>query len=236
MELNRRSTFKRYLQQIGSTLDTPPRADREFLVTLQQRHLYTVPFTNAFVRDGHGTSLYPEATVPRIAGGGGGLCYDLNGAFAWLLEKVGFDVVFCSARPLHDDGSYGPDFDHLALLVDDHLIDVGFGDFARQPIPIDGTTHTDISGTYRIAEIDDEYTVQTREDDGWQDKYRFDMTPRAPTEFDEMTEYHATSPDSPFTGDLLATLPTENGRITLSDTTITITEGDTRRKQTIPPT
>lgn len=65
--------------------------------------------------------------------------------------------------------------------------------------------------------------------------YRFDTTPREASEFAEMAAYHATSPDSPFAGDLLATLPTEDGRITLSGTSITDTDGGTRRKRDVPP-
>ena len=234
MGSDRRLDFDQYLDRIDLPPDRRSRADWDLLVELQRRHLFTVPFTNVFVRDGHGTSLDPHVVVPRIAAGGGGLCYDLNGAFAWLLDAFGFDVALCSARPMREDGSYGTEFDHLALLVDDHLIDVGFGDFARQPVPINGNARSDVSGTYRVAEVDDEYAVQARADDGWRDKYRFDTTPRAPEEFAEMTDYHATSSDSPFTGDLLATLPTEDGRITLSGTSITTTERSTHRKQHVP--
>lgn len=236
MEPDHHPDLDQYLERIGVPSDRRARTDWAFLRELQRRHLLSIPFTNAFVRDGHGTSLDPDVVVPRIADGGGGICYDLNGAFAWLLEAFDFDVSLCSARPRRDDGSYGPAFDHLALLVDGHLVDIGFGDFARQPIPIDGGTRTDVSGTYRVVDVDDEHAVQTRADDGWRDKYRFDTTPRSRKEFVEMADYHATSPDSPFTGELLATLPTEGGRITLSGTSITITERGTRKKQQISPT
>lgn len=38
-----------------------------------------------------------------------------------------------------DDESLYPEYHHLALLVDEHLVVVGFGDFARNPLPLDGT-------------------------------------------------------------------------------------------------
>ena len=228
--------LSQYLDRIDCPVDQRSQEGLDLLTQLQYSHLATVPFTNLFVRNGDGTTLDPETIVPRIGAGGGGLCYDLNGAFAWLLETVGYDVSLVSARPMREDSSYGPEYDHLALLVEDHLVDVGFGDFARRPLPLDGNHHTDVSGTYRIFEDgDDGYAVQKHTDDSWEDTYRFSTTPRAPSEFAEMAEYHSTSTDSPFTGDLLVTLPTEDGRITLSDTTLTTTERGARRKRDVPP-
>lgn len=225
----------RYFERISFSGDHSTENGFEHLVHLQRHHLYAVPFTNLFVYMGNGTTLRPQTVVPRIVAGGGGLCYDLNGAFAWLLEEIGYDVTLISARPKADDGSYGAEYDHLALLVDDHLVDVGFGDFARQPLPLDGVHRTDVSGTYRVLEYEDGYVAQKRTDGGWENTYRFSTIPRSSDEFIEMADYHSTSPDSPFTGDLLATLPTEAGRLTFSGRSLTITDENTRRKQDIPP-
>lgn len=238
-----------YLDRIGLRPDRRSRDGLEGLAELQRRHLRAVPFTNAFVDAGAGTSPDPETAVPRIISGGGGLCYDCNGAFAWLLAELGYDVRLVSARPRRDDGSYGPEYDHLALLVAEHLVDVGFGDFARQPLPLDGAHRTDVSGTYRVIEdgsdratddaddLDDGHTMvaQRRADDGWEVMYRFDTLPRTGDEFAELADFHATSPDSPFAGDRLATIPTANGRISLSGTSLTVTEGGTKRKEAVPP-
>lgn len=222
-----------YLDRIGVDTDIRPSTTPDTLARLQRQHLLTVPFTNVHVRKGIGTTINPDTTVARIARGSGGLCYDLNGAFAWLLTELGSDVTHVSGRVSLDDGSLSPEYDHLALLVDDHVVDVGFGDFARQPLPLDGEPRTDVSGTYRIFKCDDGYAAQKRTDDDWMDVYRFTTTPRSPDEFAEMAEFHSTSPDSHFTGDLLATRATENGRLTLSGETLTITDHGTRRKQAI---
>ncbi len=240
----------RYLDRIGLSPGDESRSALA-LETLQRRHLATVPFTNLFVYNDAGTTPEPETAVPRIVSGGGGLCYDCNGGFAWLLEELGYDVSLLSARPRHDDGTYGPEYDHLALLVEDHLVDVGFGDFARQPLPLDGGPRSDVSGTYRIvaadrdggtdstvdSTIDDECThlVERQTGDAWEPVYRFDTTPRRPSAFAGMADFHATSPDSHFAGDRLATLPTEDGRLTLAGATLTITEGDRKRKEPVPP-
>lgn len=224
-----------YLHRLGAADEDIPFSDIDALAELQRLHVQTVPFTNFYVRNGDGTSLDADEVVPRIIASGGGLCYDLNRAFAWLLAKLGYEVTFLSGRVNRGDGSFGPAYDHIALLVDDHVVDVGFGDFARQPLSLTGDPHTDVSGTYRVLKREGHYTAQKQTADGWTDEYRFETTARMPDEFAEMADYHATSPDSPFTGDLLATRATEHGRVTLSGDTLTITEHGERRKRHVPP-
>lgn len=235
-----------YLDRIGFPPDRRSWDGLASLAALQRHHLHAVPFTNAFVDAGAGTTPDPETAVPRIVSGGGGLCYDCNGAFARLLAELGYDVTLVSARPRRDDGTYGPEYDHLALLVGDHLVDVGFGDFVRQPLPLDGAHRTDVSGTYRVIEAGDDaetdgldgthaMIAQRRAEKGWNDMYRFDATPRTRDEFAEMADYHATSPDSPFADGRFATLATDDGRITLSGTSLTVTENGEKRKESVSP-
>lgn len=44
-----------------------------------------------------------------------------------------------------------------------------------------------------------------------------------------MNNYHQTSPDSPFTQKQLCTIANENGRITLTDRNLTVTEGNEKK-------
>ncbi|WP_330633362.1 arylamine N-acetyltransferase family protein [Halocatena halophila] len=225
-------TYFHRLDASGETFESP---DIDALSRLQRLHIQTVPFTNFYVRRFNGASLDPAEVVPRIIASGGGLCYDLNSGFAWLLTELGYDVTLISGRVKRDDGSFGPEYDHLALLVDDHLVDVGFGDFARQPLPLNGDPHTDVSGTYRVVTRDDHHAAQKQTDDCWKDEYRFTLSARTLDEFVEMADYHSTSPDSPFTGPLLATRATENGRVTLSGSTLTTKKHGEQTKQHVPP-
>ena len=82
----------------------------------------------------------------------GGFCYELNGLFAALLRELGFGVTMLAAGVARGDGSFGPEFDHLTLLVraaagvegqsaasgkpsdTSWLADVGFGDSFREPL------------------------------------------------------------------------------------------------------
>ena len=81
----------------------------------------------------------------------GGFCYELNGAFAALLRALRFRVTLLSGRVARQDGSYGPEFDHLTLRVDleePWLADVGFGDCFLEPLRLGlarSTSKTDAS-------------------------------------------------------------------------------------------
>ncbi len=84
----------------------------------------------------------------------GGLCYELNGLFRWLLAQLGYRVSRIAAGVYSTErGEFGPLLDHMALLVyleQTYLVDVGFGDTVRCPIALPNGEASDISGTYRV--------------------------------------------------------------------------------------
>jgi N-hydroxyarylamine O-acetyltransferase len=125
-----------YLSRIGYRGPTTPTA--ETLRDLQRAHLYSVPFENLDIGRKRRIFVEPEASTHKIVDERrGGFCYELNGAFAALLEALGFRVTLLSARVPCADGSDGPEFDHLCLRVDveqSWLADVGFGDSFVEPL------------------------------------------------------------------------------------------------------
>ena len=68
-------------------------------------------------------------------------------------------------------------------------------------------------------------------DDSWKTEYRFTLTPRRLEDFADMCHFHQTSPESHFTQKRLCTLATSNGRITLSDMKLIITENGNRQER-----
>src|SRR5258706_10346992 len=92
--------------------------DAAMLRALQRAHLYSVPFENLDIARGRRITLDIERiydkVVPRRRGG---FCYELNGLMGWLLHELGYEVKMLSARSFKDDGSFAPEYDHLALLV-----------------------------------------------------------------------------------------------------------------------
>ena len=70
----------------------------------------------------------------------GGFCYELNGLFAELLRRLGYRVTLLSAGVAQDGGGFGPEYDHLLLLVEldrRWMVDVGFGENFKSPLDLD---------------------------------------------------------------------------------------------------
>ena len=131
-----------YLARVGYGDATPP--DAETLRKLHRAHLLHVPFENLDIGLKRPIPCEADASLHKVVDERrGGFCYELNGAFAWLLPQLGFRVTLLSARVAREDGSYGPDFDHLTLRVDldePWLSDVGFGDSFVEPLRLQPDT------------------------------------------------------------------------------------------------
>jgi N-hydroxyarylamine O-acetyltransferase len=188
------SAVDAYLTRIGAA--RPERPDRDALATLQQRHLDTVPFENLSIHLGEPIVLEVEALVDKIVHRRrGGFCYELNGAFAALLQALGFPVTLMAARVYGADGTLGPPFDHLALRVDlDEalLVDVGFGAFSRRPLRLAvREEQADPAGRFRLV------TAEHGDLDVLMDgsaAYRLDVRPRELADFTATCWWQQTSP------------------------------------------
>src|SRR5207248_7901536 len=105
---------------------------------IHRAHLLAVPFENLDIPLKRKIVCEEESFLRKIVERRrGGFCYQMNGAFAALLRALGFQVTLLSARVDREDGSAGPEFDHLALKVDleePWLADVGFGDSFVEPL------------------------------------------------------------------------------------------------------
>jgi N-hydroxyarylamine O-acetyltransferase len=223
-----------YLQRLNYTDSVD--VNLQTLRSLQVAHLLSVPFENLDVALGQPIYLDDRSLFNKIVKQRrGGFCYELNSLFSKLLQELGFDVTLLSARFIRADGSVAPEFDHLVLLVqleEPWLVDVGFGDSFRKPLPLQPAMDVE-KGDYRLICNDDrDWTLQRREDETtWQDKYRFTLQPRQLADFTEMCHYHQTSPETLFTQKRLCTIATPEGRITLIDMQLTITQGSQRNEQ-----
>jgi N-hydroxyarylamine O-acetyltransferase len=130
-----------YLGRIAYDGDREPTLAN--LAALQYAHLRTVPFENLYVFHRVGVEVGEEWSYRKIVEQRrGGWCFELNGGFAGLLRRLGYPLSLLSCRVFADSaGELGPDLDHLALAVAvegrDYLVDVGFGDNALSPIPLE---------------------------------------------------------------------------------------------------
>ena len=130
----------------------------EVLRPLQVAHLRRIPFENLDIHLGVPIDLDAGSLLQKLtARHRGGFCYELNGAFALLLEDLGYEVQRLEARVYTGDGEVTIPFDHLVLRVvaegRPFLVDVGFGDNFDEPVPfVTGVDHVDPVGTFRIEE------------------------------------------------------------------------------------
>ncbi len=227
--------LRAYLRRIGVT--GPVRADARTLKRLHRQHLVTVPFENLSIHMGEPVSLDLAALYDKIVRRRrGGFCYELNGLFAELLRRLGYRVTLLSAGVAKDTGGFGPEYDHLLLLIelDRHwLVDVGFGENFKSPLDLDASgAQVQGSKAYRIQRRDEFQLLQERSGAGrWKDSYRFTLTPRELAEFEAMCRYHQTSPDSHFTRNRVCSLATPTGRKTLSGTKLIETSRNGARRE-----
>lgn len=210
-------------------LTPPQKPTLAFLEQLHERHLLTVPFENLNIHLGRPIHLdIPSLFDKMVRQKRGGFCYELNHLLHWLLRSLGFDSILISARVRTEQGEFSPEFDHLALIVtldEPYLVDVGFGNAFRRPLPLSGEVREDISGIYRVRRLENgEFAMQRQSGGNWSDSYRFTLVPRRIDEFLNMCRYHQTSPDSHFTRSRICSLATPSGRITLTDTALKVTE------------
>ena len=223
-----------YLDRIGYT--GPAEPTPETLHNLHRAHLFAVPFENLDIALGRKIICDENTFIRKIVEGRrGGFCYELNGAFAVLLRELGFKVTLLSARVPRDDGSQSPEFDHLTLRIDlddPWLADVGFGDCFLEPLLLEpGREQLQDGRGYRIIEEHGSLHVERTEPDGsWKRQYSFTLIPRSLGDFAPMCHYHQTSPESPFTRRSVCSRATPEGRITLADGKLIITQNGTREE------
>src|SRR5215472_16527360 len=151
-------TLLAYLERIGA--ERPLILDETALADLHRAHLMTVPFENLCIHVGETISLAESDLISKVVTRRrGGFCYELNGAFALLLEALGADVVRVAAR-VYGNGRFGPPFDHLALVVGLPggalwLADVGFGSHSTYPLRFDiGPQQDDPAGRFALADAE----------------------------------------------------------------------------------
>lgn len=208
-----------YLARIG--IREPVDLTVDGLERLQRAHLTRVPFDNLDVFARREVRTDVDWSVPKIVDRGrGGWCYELNGAFAWLLRELGFAVRQLGATVLltrPDPMAHG----HLALEVAldrPYLVDVGFGDSFIRPLPLDDPgPHDGGSGPYRFEFAGDETTLLFDGPDGSEPQYRFGPGTFGAEDFIEQSNQKWSDPDQKWRQKPFATRLLDGGpdRVTL---------------------
>ncbi|MDE2427556.1 MAG: arylamine N-acetyltransferase, partial [Burkholderiales bacterium] len=199
-----------------------------------------VPFENLDIHLGKRIVLSETAILDKLLRQGrGGFCYELNYGFAYLLRQIGFSVDLLSARVFNGQ-SYGPEFDHMLLLVRHRdqawIADVGFGECFRTPLTLDGAVVSENGVVYKIVlEADGQYVLlESKQDEHWKPQYQFRLTSHNLSDFDAMCAYQQNSPLSHFTQKSLCSIATNDGRLTISNGLFISTKPESRTESPIP--
>lgn len=225
-----------YLDRIGAA--PPLAATANALRDLHEAHLAAIPFENLSIHLAEPITLDEDALFDKIVKRRrGGFCYELNGAFAVLLEALGYTVTRLGAR-VFGGGRWGPPFDHLALLVSTSdgtgswLVDVGFGAHSRHPLRWDERAEqTDPDGRFALVDTDggDVEVVKDGEP-----QYQVERRPRTLADFGPTCWWQQTSPDSHFTRNTVCSRLHGGGRVTISGRTLIRTVDGARTEELLP--
>jgi N-hydroxyarylamine O-acetyltransferase len=229
----------RYLERIrysGSTAAT-----LSTLNALTEAHAESVPFENVDVLLRRAIHLEPAALYEKIVTHQrGGYCFELNGLFLELLQRLGFDARPIGARVRlgEPDRSVLPRRTHLLIEVRidgaTWITDVGVGAASLthalrlQPDVEQPTPHE----PRRLQQQGDRWFHQIRRDGIWSDVYEFTRDDFPLVDRQLANWYTSTCPDSPFLTDLSVALAQPRGeRITLKNREFTrrAPDGTTRR-------
>ena len=224
--------LRAYLRRIGT--QRPGTPDATALRVLHRDHQFAVPFENLSIHLGEPISLDDADVIDKIVvRRRGGFCYELNGAFALMLEALGFEVRRVAAR-VYGGNTLGPPFDHLALIVRGSdggpwLADVGFGSHSTFPLQFEGRQQQDDpAGTFLLTDAENGDIDVLK--DG-EPQYRLERRTRKLDDFVPTCWWQQTSPRSHFTQNVICSLLTADGRVSISGRTLIITADGARTER-----
>jgi N-hydroxyarylamine O-acetyltransferase len=199
-------------------------AGEDTLRDIHIAHTLNMPFENLDVFYGRpilldGASLYKKMVKERR----GGYCFEMNGLFSLVLQEMGFKVTNLLAK-VTIDGIHYTTRTHQAILVEignrKWVADVGFGnDGIIAPLILEeNTEQTQFAHTYRlITHATLGYVLQKKREDGYDPLFAFTLEECSPEDFLMSNHFTATFPGSFFLTMRMCTMPTKDGRITLTD-------------------
>ncbi len=211
-----------YLERINYKGRTS--VSEETLHELHVAHTLNVPFENLDVFYKKPVLLDENSLFKKIVENRrGGYCFEMNGIFSLVLQKLGFKLINLLARGTMDGVFYSAKT-HQAILVDiankKWLADVGYGnDGILAPLLLEeNIDQHQFAHTYRL--IKDQkfgYVLQKKISDKYNYLYAITLDECYPMDFLMSNHFTATFSESFFIKMRMCTMPTKEGRITLTD-------------------
>jgi len=213
---------KKYFERIGLELPECIVPDSELLRKLHFAHCTTVPYENHDMIRGVPTSLEEKGLFRKIVEEGkGGICFELNGSFGYLLSALGYKVTDYAARYLRGESTI-PMRRHRVMKVGATdgvwLCDVGIGEICqREPIAlVEGLVQEQFGETYKLEKEEGlGWVLWDLHKGAWRKFYSFTEEVQLRVDFIAPNFYCEKHPDSPFNKDEMFAVKTAEGRKTL---------------------
>lgn len=208
-DINGRPMKKLQIQQYLRKLqlnDFEPAVNLATLTKLQDAHLKYIPYENFDCLNGKITSLKRQDMFNKvIMHNRGGICFELNGLYNWLLESLGFDVTSYSARFIDKMETYQLRRHRVmcvALGDKRYLTDVGVNsESPRVPLEItEGLIQSDGISQYKFTRSEFWGWLLWQKERGkiWKRLFGFTEEPQIDKDFITASFWCDAHPDSPF--------------------------------------
>ena len=208
-DINGRPMKKLQIQQYLRKLqlnDFEPAVNLATLTKLQDAHLKYIPYENFDSLNGKITSLKRQDMFNKvIMHNRGGICFELNGLYNWLLESLGFDVTSYSARFIDKMETYQLRRHRVmcvALGEKRYLTDVGVNsESPRVPLEItEGLIQSDGISQYKFTRSEFWGWLLLQKERGkiWKRLFGFTEEPQIDKDFITASFWCDAHPDSPF--------------------------------------
>lgn len=165
----------------------------------------------------------------------GGICYETNSLFAYLLSTLGFkvDMIFTKVKDLK---YIAADYPHLALIVQidniKYLVDVGFAQNTREAMNINDFKYISESEniSYKIDKINNEYILFKKQaNNDYIESYSFTEDIKTFSDFDHL--FSKVKIDEKNTLPvILVSKAKDEGRVTLYKNIFSINTSELKRK------
>ena len=207
------------------------------LDTILEETAKSIPFENLCVIENTFTDLTKENLLNKmLVKNEGGLCYELNSLFYLFLIENQFDAVLARGVVYNQDKEQYQTIGrtHVVILVSHkdttYVIDTGFGgNLPLKPVPLSGEVVVSSNGEFRVKEAvspHGDYILEMKlkhKHSGWKTGYAFDSRDHIKdvTLLNDIQTIIAKHSDSPFNKHPLLTRRTDDGNVTLTDTSFT---------------
>lgn len=197
--------IEQYLRKLQLN-DLEPAVNLATLTKLQDAHLKYIPYENFDCLNGKITSLKRQDMFNKvIMHNRGGICFELNGLYNWLLESLGFDITSYSARFIDKMETYQLRRHRvMCVTLGDkrYLTDVGVNsESPRVPLEIvEGLIQSDGISQYKFTRSEFWGWLLWQKERGkiWKRLFGFTEEPQIDKDFITASFWCDAHPDSPF--------------------------------------